>query len=436
MRLALSCLIIAVSFIFITPALALAPVKEVTSNSGLKAWLIEDHNNPIVAVKISFKVGSSLDPIGLEGLARLAASTMDEGAGKWDSQGFQSRLEDLSISLHFDAGMDNFSGNVLTLRENLQPALDMLRTALLQPRFDDVAVDRIRSQILSGLRQSEEDPDTIAALSLYKSILKDHPYGRGSKGTISGFEKIKQADLKNFVQTSLAKDNLVVGITGDIDEAEVKLLLDQTFAGLPAHAKIATLAEPATTFDNNLVVINKPVPQSSILFAQRGIDRHDKDFYAAYVLNYILGGGSFASRLYEEVREKRGLVYSVYSYLVNYDKTNLWIAGAGTQNARVKETLDVVRADWARLQKDGATLEEVTNAKTYLTGSFPLRFKSSETIAAILVGMQQDNLPIDFLKTRNAEVEAVTLKDVNRVAKTLLDPANLKAVVVGQPKGL
>ena len=432
----LSCLIIAFTYIFMSPAHALAPVKEVVSDSGLKAWVIEDHTNPIVALKFSFRAGAAHDPVGLEGLARLAASTMDEGAGPWGSQGFQSRLEDMSITLRFDAGMDSFSGRLLTLRENLQPALEMLREALLHPRFDEEPVERIRKQLLSGLRQSEEDPNTIAALTLYKSIFKDHPYARGSKGTISGINKIQQNDLKTFVQTRLGKDNLVVGVAGDITQEEVKDLLDKTFGDLPKNAKSWELPNVVPIFDNSLSITNKPVPQSTILFAQNGMERHHKDFYAAYVLNYILGGGSFASRLYAEVREKRGLVYSVYSYLANYDKANLWMAGAGTQNARVKETLDVVRAEWEKLQKDGATLEEVTNAKTYLTGSFPLRFKSSATIAAILAGMQRDNLPIDFLKQRNAQVEAVTLEDVNRVAKTLLDPAKLKVIVVGQPEGL
>lgn len=436
MKRILSCLIVAFTYTFTTPAFALAPVKEVISDGGLKAWVIEDHTNPIVALKFSFRVGAAHDPIGLEGLARLASSTMDEGAGPWDSQAFQSRLEDMSITLRFDAAMDSYGGRILTLRENLEPALEMLRAALLTPRFDAEPVNRIRDQIVSGLRQSKEDPGTIAGLALYKSIFKDHVYGRGSKGTVASIQKIQQSDLKNFVQNSFAKDNLIVGVAGDISEIEVKNLLDKTFGELPAHANILPIADVVPTFDQDLNVIQKPVPQSTILFAQKGIARHHKDFYAAYVLNYILGGGSFASRLYEEVREKRGLVYSVYSYLANHDKASLWLAGAGTQNARVKETIDVVRAEWARLQKDGASLEEVSNAKTYLTGSFPLRFKSSDTIANILVAMQRDNLPIDFLKKRNKQVEAVTLEDVNRVAKTLLDPAKLNAIVVGQPEGL
>lgn len=424
-------------FTFISlPAYALAPVQEVTSDNGIKAWLIEDHTNPIVALRFSFKGGAALDPVGKEGLARLASATMDEGAGEWSSQAFQSRLDDLSITLRFDAGMDSFSGHVLTLRDNLDASANMLRAALLSPRFDAEPVERIRSQILADLRQREEDPNSLAALSLYKSVFGKHPYARGSRGTLDGVQNITRDDLIRFTKDRLGKDNLMVGVSGDITPDDLKALLDRIFSDLPDTASDSTLPDVIPAFDTAVQVIDKAIPQSSILLAQGGIDRHDPDFYATYVLNYILGGGSFASRLYEEVREKRGLVYSVYSYLMDYDKAHLWLIGAGTQNARVQETLDVIATEWAKAKKEGVTREEVENAKTYLTGSFALRFNSSDTIAAILLSMQQDDLPIDFLETRNQQVEAVTFEDVNRVAQKLLTPDRLVRVVVGQPEGL
>ena len=429
-------LIILFTLFFATQAHALAPVQEVTSKGGIKAWLIEDHTNPIVAIRLSFKGGAALDPIGKEGLAYLAASTMDEGAGKLDSQAFQSQLEELSITLRFEAGMDTFGARVLTLKENLGTATDMLKAALIQPRFDQEPVERIRSQLLASLAQREEDPNTIAALSLYKSVFGDHPYSRGSKGTVASMKTLTKADLLQFAQTRLAKDNLQIGVSGDITPEALGELLDNTFGDLPANAASWEIGKATPKFSKNTQVVNKPVPQSSILFAQEGIERNDPDFYAAYVLNYILGGGGFSSRLYEEVREKRGLVYSVYSYLANYDNANLWLAGAGTQNARVKETLDVVRAEWMKAAKGEITEQEVIDAKTYLTGSFPLRFKSSDTIAGILLAMQQDDLPITFLEDRNKQVEAVSHDDVVRVAKKVLAPDKLQTIVVGEPEGL
>jgi len=428
--------VFALTFLLSLPAYALAPVQEVVSDTGIKAWLIEDHTNPIVALRFGFRGGAALDPDGKEGLARLASATMDEGAGPWDSQSFQARLEELSITLRFDAGMDRFGGQVLTLRDNLDAATEMLKQALTVPRFDTDPVERMRSQILADLRQSQEDPDTVAARTLYKSMMADHPYGRGSKGTVAGMQAVTSADLKEFVQTRLGKNNLRVGVSGDITSVELKKLLDDTFGGLPQEADVPAVAEAELVLNGGVDVIEKPVPQSSILFAQKGIDRHDDDFYAAYVLNYILGGGGFSSRLSKEVRQKRGLVYSVYSYLANYDHADTWVVGAGTQNARVQETLDVVRAEWKKAAEEGVSAKEVKDAKTYLTGSFPLRFRSSDAIASILLGMQMDNLPIDFLEKRNQQVEAVTLEDVNRVARTLLQPDKLRAVVVGQPDGL
>ncbi len=415
---------------------ALAPVQEVISKGGIKAWLIEDHTNPIVALRLSFKGGAALDSIGKEGLAYLASTTMDEGAGKWDSQSFQSRLEDLSVTLRFDSGMDSFSVRLLTLTDNLNDATDMLKTALTEPRFDQEPVERMRAQLIASLAQREEDPNTIAALSLFKSIFGDHPYSRGSKGTIASMKSLTPEDLHQFAKSRLAKDSLQIGVSGDITPEALSKLLDKTFGGLPEHAAPWKIEKAQPVFSSKTQVISKPVPQSSILFAQKGIERTHPDFYAAYVLNYILGGGGFSSRLYEEVREKRGLVYSVYSYLANYDNASLWMAGAGTQNARVKETLDVVRAEWQKAAKGEISAQEVEDAKTYLTGSFPLRFKSSDTIASILLSMQQDDLPIDFLEKRNQEVDAVTPEAVNRVAKELMSPENLQAIVVGQPEGL
>jgi zinc protease len=429
-------LILACSLLFSLPALALAPVQEVVSKNGIKAWLIEDHTNPLVAMKFSFRGGAALDPNGKEGLARFVSSTLDEGAGDLGSQAFQARLEELSISLSFEAGMDSFGGQLFSLKENLGEAASLLNMALTQPRFDQEPVERIRSQILAGLRQAQEDPGSIATLSLYEKTLKDHPYARGSKGTLEGMSKITRTDLAGFVKDRLAQDNLVIGVSGDISVDELKSLLDIMFSGLPEKAKSWSLTDAKPVWGQGVEVIKKPIPQSTILLMQEGIDRHDPDFYPAYVLNYILGGGGFSSRLYEEVREKRGLVYSVYSYLVNYDHANLWMIGAGTQNARAKETLDVIKAEWQKALKDGVSAQEVMNAKTYLTGSFPLRFGSSPTIAGILAGMQMDNLPITFLETRNEQVNAVTLADVNRVAKRLLTPEKLNVMLVGEPEGI
>ena len=411
-------------------------VERVVSPSGIEAWLVEDHTNPIVALRFAFRGGAALDPKGKEGLAEMVSSLLDEGAGELDTQAFQRRLEDMAITLRFDAGLDTFSGRLRTLSANFGAAFDLLRLALTRPRFDDEPVARMGSQILTMIQRNSEDPDVIASRALRRALFPDHPYGRPVTGTEDSVKAITAADLRRFVAERLARDNLLIGAVGDIAPDQLAALLDETFGGLPGKAAAWRLPEVTPIATGRTIVVRKAVPQSAILFAQAGIKRDDDDFYPAYVMNYVLGGGGFTSRLYGEVREKRGLAYSVYTYLSPLASSALLQGGVGTANARVAETLGVVRAEWRRMAADGVEEAELADAKTYLTGSFPLRFSSSGRIAAILVGMQLDRLGIDYLDRRNGFVEAVTRDDVNRVARRLLDTEGLTTVVVGEPEGV
>ncbi len=426
----------ALLMVMASPGAGALEVERVISEKGIEAWLVEDHTNPIIALRFAFRGGASLDPDGKDGLADMVSATIDEGAGGLDSQAFQGRLDDLSITLRFDAGRDVFGGNVKTLTKNRDAAFDLLALALTRPRFDEEPVERIRAQIVAGLKRDMEDPDTVASRTIMLAFYPSHPYGRLVKGTLESVASISAGDLGRFVDERLALDNLVIGAVGDINPEELAALLDGTFAGLPEKAapwKIPE-AEPAAT--GATLVIEKAVPQSAIVFGHEGVKRDSPDFYTAYVMNHILGGGGFTSRLYYEVREKRGLAYSVHSQLYPLDFSALIMGGAGTANAQVSETLDVVRREWRRMADEGVTENELADAKTYMTGSFPLRFTSSGRIASILVGMQLDGLGIDYLDRRNSLIEAVTLDGVNRLAKGLLDPRRLTFVVVGEPEGL
>jgi len=411
-------------------------VQRVVSPGGIEAWLVEDHTNPILAINFAFRGGAALDAEGLEGLAHMVTTLLDEGAGDMDSQAFQRKLEDLSVSLRFSAGRDTFTGRMRTLSENRGAALGLLKLALTQPRFDADAVARMRSQILAGLRRDLEKPGVLAGRGLFKAVFPGHPYGRPVKGTLETNAAIGVENLRAFVRDRFAKSNLVIGVTGDISAAELAPLLDSTFGDLPVKSRDGRVAEIKPNISGKTIVIAKPMPQSSILFAQQGLKRDDPDFYAAYVMNHILGGGGFTSRLFDEVREKRGLAYSVGSNLYPMDHTALILGSVGTASARVKETLKVVRDEWKRLADKGVSATELKDAKTYLTGSFPLRFTSSRRIAGILVGMQLENLGIDYLDKRNGYIEAVTLEQVNRLAGDLLQPEKLTFVIVGEPGGL
>ena len=425
------------ALILTTPlARAAVKVQEVVSAKGITAWLVEDHTNPIISVNVAFRGGSALDPDGKDGVANLVSATLDEGAGDMDSETFQRRLEDLSVSLSFSARLDTFSGRMRTLTRNRDDAFGLLKLAITRPRFDPEAVERIRSQVLAGLRRASENPRRLANRAMFQTMFPDHPYGRHTDGTFETVPVIKIADLKAFVARRLARDNLVVGVVGDITVAELKTLLDTTFGELPATAEPWEVPDVTAAATGKQVVIEKPIPQSVIRFGHGGIKREDPDFYAAYVMNYVLGGGGFESRLYEEVREKRGLAYSAFSYLSPLDHSALIIGGAGTANAQASQTIDIVRAEWKRMAEQGLSELELKDAKTYLTGSYALRFGSSPRIAAMLTGLQLENLGRDYFNIRNSLIEKVTLDDANRVAKSLLRPEKLTLVVVGQPENI
>lgn len=411
-------------------------VERVVSSGGIEAWLVRDHSNPVVSMRFAFEGGSELDPADKAGLANLAASTMDEGAGDIDSQTFQQVLADQSITLRFTAGYDRFSGQVKTLTENLDQSMDLLRLAMTEPRFDAEPVARLKSQIIAGIKSDSENPGKLAYNALYRTFFPDHGYARDSDGTVESVEAITHDDLRHFVKTRLARSNLIIGVVGDVTPERLGPLLDNTFGPLPETPATQRAADTSANATGRLEIIDRAIPQSTIVFGHGGLKRDHPDYYAALVMNHILGGGSFTSRLYDEVREKRGLAYSVGTGLYPMDHAGVLIGSAATENARVSETIDVIRAEWARMAAGDLSEEELENAKTYVTGSFPLTFTSTGAIARVLVAMQINELGIDYLDKRNEYIGSVTLDDVKRVAAQYLRPDALDIVVVGKPAGI
>ncbi|MBI3452902.1 MAG: insulinase family protein [Rhodospirillales bacterium] len=417
-------------------AQAAADPERVVSPGGIEAWLVRDPTLPIVAVEFSFRGGSALDPAGKEGLAQLAANLLTEGAGDLDRLAFQRALEDRSISLDFNTGLDTFQGSTKTLKENRDVAADMLRLALTRPRFDAADIDRVRAATLTGLGRDAENPGQIARRTWMATAFPGHPYGRPVRGTPESVKTVGEKDMRDFVAARLARDNLIVGAVGDITAPELAAWLDRAFGGLPARATPGSVMEVKPAGLGRTIVIRRPVPQSAVVFGEGGLKRNDPDFYAATVMNYILGGGGFNSRLTLEVREKRGLAYSVYSALSPLDRTGLLIGGTASENARVARSLEVIREEWRRMGENGPSEKELADAKTYLTGSWALSFDSTSRIARMLVAVQYDKLGVDYFQRRNSLIEAVTIGDVRRVARHLLDPDRLLTVVVGEPDGL
>jgi zinc protease len=420
--------------VLVTAPARAVDVQRVTSPGGIEAWLIEDHTVPVVSFEFSFRAGAAIDPDGKQGLSRLGAALLDEAAGHLPNQAFQRRLEDLVSQLGFRAGLDAISGSLKTLTQNLAPSADLLRLALTAPRFDPADVERTRSQLLVSLAREAEEPHAIAQRAWYRAAFPHHPYGRGSRGTSAGLAAVTVDDLKAWARQHLTRDVLVIGVAGDIGARELAPLLDRVFGAVPASAPRPDVPDVAPADPGALMVIDRPLPQSVVVFGKSGIRRGDPDYYAAYTLNHILGGSGLSSRLMDEVRGKRGLAYSVSSALAIYEHAQLMQAQTATKSASVEQAVTLVRAEWARLAEKGPTLEELANAKIFLTGSFPLQLDSTGRLAQILVSLQIDHLGIDYLDRRNALLDGVTLEQAQRVAQRLFDPGPLSIVVVG-PSG-
>jgi len=419
----------------VLPASAEITIQEVTSDGGIKAWLVREPSIPIIAMEVSFRGGTSLDAPGKLGATNLMAGLLEEGTGDMDAAAFLRRTEELAARFSFDAGRDTVTVTAQVLRENSGRALNLFKQAITKPAFNDVAFARVQAQVVSILQSNSTDPNEIAYRKMDEIGFGDHPYGRPSDGTIETVTRLTPFDIRAAHKASMAKDRMFVSVVGDISAEELGPMLDEVLGHLP---ETGAPLPPKTTFSatGGTTVVEFDTPQSVAIWAQPGIDRDDPDFFAAYVMNHILGGGSFSSRLTEEVREKRGLTYGVYSYLAPYDLASIVGGSVASANDRIGQAIDVIHAEWKKMAEEGATGDELVAAKKYLTGAYPLRFDGNSRIASILTGMQMTDLPIDYIATRNQEVEAVTLEDVKRVAGYLLQPENLRFVVVGKPEGV
>ncbi len=411
-------------------------IQTVVSARGITAWLVEDHRLPLISMRFGFNAGSAHDPSGKEGTANLVARTLDEGAGDLTSQQFQQRLEDLAMKLEFDVNNDHFTGSLQTLSDNRTEAFEMLRLALTKPRFDADAVERMRASTIARIKFEEKDPERMASRALFETIFAGHPYANPVNGTLESVASISPDDLRGFARAAFARSTLKVAVVGDIAAEELKRVLDQVFGDLPEHPALAPIADPEFKGAGAMRIMPMPNPQSVVQFAMRGPKRKDEDFIPAFVLNYILGGGGFASKLMEEVREKRGLAYSVYTYLHTLDREGLLLGGVATENKSVGKSIEVIKDVMKRLAEEGPTDAELEGAKKYLTGSYALRFDSSAKIASQLLGIQMEGFGTDYIEKRNGLIQAVTAQDVKRVADRILRLDGLVVTVVGQPEGL
>jgi zinc protease len=433
-RLGVMSLILAALVALCVPAGA-TKIERVVSPGGIEFWFVRDATVPLVAIEFAFRGGAAQDPDDKAGLADMTVSTLDEGAGDLDGTAFQARMERGAIELQIRASREHVRGTLRTLKENQDEAFDLLRLAMNEPRFDSSAVERIRAQAVVSLQRQSTNPNSISSRTWWANAFPNHPYGRPVNGTLESVARVTPDDMRDYARRVLARDNLKIGVVGDIDVGTAGGLIDRTFGTLPAKAQLKPIPEAKLQGLGGRSVIDLNVPQAVVTFGGQGIARNDPDFMAAYIVNHVLGGGSFSSRLYREVREVRGLAYGVNTGLMWFERAAVLVGGTATRADAAAETIDVVDSEFRRMAAEGPTEEELAKAKTYLKGSFALNLDTSTKIASQLVQMQLDNLGIDYIERRPAMIDAVTLADARRVAKRLFD-GGLLVTIVGRPKGV
>ena len=408
-------------------------IERIVSPGGIVAWLVREPSVPLIALDFAFRGGATQDPTDKPGVASLAASLLDEGAGNIDSESFHERLEAKAIEMGFTATRDYLAGSMRTLTENQDEAVELLRLALTAPRFDAAEVERMRAQTLAGLRRATQSPNELASDRWWQTAFAGHPYGRPVRGTLETVPAITADDLRSFTHNVLARDGLTIGLVGNIDAQGAGKLIDRVFGALPEKGGLSPVATASPQGLGQKIAIDLDVPQTVLMIGGAGIAIKDPDFIPAFVLNHILGGSAFSSRLFKEVREARGLAYSVYSGLMPLAHAALFMSGTATRADRTVQTLEVIQDEIRKLAETGPTEDELAKAKSFLEGSYALRFDTSSKIAEQLVQIQIEDLGIDYIDRRNSLIEAVTMADVKRVAKRLLD-AGMLITVVGRPQ--
>ena len=411
-------------------------IKEITTPLGIKAWLVEDRSTPVVALSYSFSGGTATDPAGQAGITDLMAGLLTDGAGSMDAQAFRQRQENAAASLGFNASLDRLNGSLRVLSVNRDEGFELLRLALTQPRFDPDMVNQRRAQTIASINQASQRPGSVASRTLMETLFAGHPYAADPDGTPEGLAAATPELLKKRAAELLLRNGLIVSAVGDIGEAELARQLDRSFGVLPTGTPPALPPQWVPPTTARTVVVERPVPQSTAVMALPGIARDDPEWDAALVMNHVLGGGGQQSRLFNEVREKRGLAYSVSSGLRTYRRASLLVMSTGSANERIAEAIKVIRVEMGRMRNEGVTESELNDAKTYLTGALALSLDSSGSIAGLLHSLQIDGLSPDHLTRRGALIAAVRLEDVRNVARRLLRDETLTTVVVGKPVGV
>ncbi len=404
---------------------------ELRTKKGIKFWYVKDTSVPIISLDFGFLGGAFYDLDGKEGTSTFLASILDEGAGDLNSVNFQKMMNSLGMKLRFSSTKDLFSGKFQTVSENKEKSFDLLKLVFLKPRFDKNEIEKIRNQLIASYKINNSNISDTASIEFYNNFFKGHKFSRNDDGNLDSLRKVNFDELNFFFKNFLTRKNLILSISGDIDQDDAIKLIDDSFGLLPESSENIKEIPKKNTFESGIKFVEKKTPQSAVVFGQRGLPRKSEDFFAARICNYVMGGGGFQSRLYKNIRERRGLTYSIYSYFISHKNNDILLGGFQTKNESVNETIKLVKSEWKKMSINGISQEELNEAKTYYKGSFTRNYASTSTISSLLNAVQLYGLSIDYFEKRNKIIDNLTLEKVNRVAREIFQSENLFFLVVG-----
>ena len=421
----------------IAPQLAMAAVEVETTriSHGVRAWYATNETVPVVHVVLSFEgAGSVSDPAGLSGRAAIVASMLTEGAGEYDAVSFQRALEDRAIEISAESSDDRLTIHVHALRDQAANAGKLLALALSQPRFAEADLARVKTQTLSALLRLEESPSYQAARAFEETAFAGHPYAAPHYGTPATLAAITPQDLRNYMNTYVARRNVLIAAAGDVDASLLDEMLEPVIDALGDSDAGALPVSPVTMQGAGTAAqVPMQVPQSYVLFAAPALARRDERFYAYYLLNEILGGNALTARLADGLRQKKGLVYSVSTGIEEREGIALLRGALATRTDRAAEATAEVKRILADLGARGVTTEECEDARTHVLGAFALQLDGSRSVAETLLMMRLHDLGDDYLRERQEKFAAVRCADINALATELLDPARFFFVTAGAP---
>ncbi len=410
--------------------------KEITSPGGIKAWLVQDNTIPLFSLNFSMAGGAATDEKDKSGTAYFLSGMLNEGAGDLDSTAFQAKTEELAVQMSFDANVDSFDGTLTTLTKNRDEAFGLLKLALTKPNFTPEAMDRIRQQLIVGAQNATTNPDQIAYYRAAQLALPGHPYARRTQGTLESVAKITRDDLVAAQNKLIRRSGLTVSAVGDISAEDFGKILDDVFGALPDRALPTQAEDVLLERGPKLDVILYDNPQTVVVFGEQGLPDNDPNYIANVVMMEMLGGSSNMSWLTNAVREERGLTYGI-GYSNNALQHAAFTYGSfSTVNAKAGEAMEIVRSTIKRMAETGPTQQQLDDIKTYMTGSYALRFDTMGKIAGFLTGLQLTGRPINFANIRNGLIKAVTLEQVKAQAQLMLHADSMVVVAVGKPDGL